>query len=418
MEEIEASQTLQIAMWLLLLGWYLQFAQWVRFSDFTINAVEAGRHLCWPFFQGCGDWYFLSSFPHVNTHGLFFAVLLGLLGLVSFFLIRRSYTYAHMVMLFFFVFEIAVLLLSMRLAINYWYYHALMAALFLLPAAKLTLMRFGVVLLYFLAGTLKLDDGWLQGNYFKALSEGLYFVPDTLIPLATNGVIVMQLFFVWFLLSPNKTYRYTALAIFSLFHLYSSLYVGYLFPTVTFAMVLVLFISNEKRVPIRELLRRGKRGPAILLLVIAISLIQYVIPGDARITGEGNRLGMYMFEANYQCSSRMVVYGREGEILSEDTSETFSSNQRCDPYAHFFYFKQLCAQDSNIQRIAWTLDTSINGGDFMRIVDEEDACALEYRPLQHNAWIKTPEFDEVEIIKPAQPNRYLRMGGSLPGGVR
>ena len=94
------------------------------------------------------------------------------------------------------------------------------------------------------------------------------------------------------------------------------------------------------------------------------------------------------------------------EALEEIKSHSFFAKQRCDPYAHLFYFKNLCQADAMVATVAWTFDTSINGGPLLRIVDEEDACTLLYKPFSHNEWIKIPSKDSVPVIGPVGKNQY------------
>ena len=408
-DEIRSSKTLQLVAWVLLLGWFLEFLTWSRFSDFTLNAVEAGRHLCWPFFQSCGDWYFLSTFPYHNTHGLAYGILFVLLIVAGYALAEKRFSLVHGLFAAFFVWEILVLGMSMRLAVNYWYFHALYAALFLFSTNKVTLLRLGAVLLYFFSGLLKLDGGWLRGEYFTALQEGLYFIPDLLIPLATNAVVVLEIVLVWFLFSKDKRIRYTVLALLGIFHAYSTLYVGFIYPAVAFPIVLILFLAKEETVSPRFIFKKNYIGAFVIISLFVIHAIPYTIEGDSRFTGEGNRFGMYMFEANYQCDSHATFHFLGGEEQEERSVSEFA-NRRCDPYAHWFFFKERCAADPKIERISWTFDVSVNGSDFLRIVDEDNACALSYEPLSHNAWIRIPGKDGVETIRPASPNRYSNFG--------
>lgn len=403
--EIESSQTLQWVAGALLFGWYLIFFSWSRFSDFTINAVAEGRHLCWPFFQTCGEWYFLAMPPFGSSHMAVYAVLLGGLVVTTLAILKRHFTIVHAFFLFFFLWEVLVQLLSMRLAANYWYFHLLFAALFLFPREKLLFMRVGAVLLYFFSGTLKLNDGWLEGTYFTTLSEGLFLVPDTLVRLATNGVILLELVGAWFLLSSRHVLRYPVLAILFGFHLYSSLYVGYIYPSVVLPVILLLFLPDEGY-PLSFI--RMRSSVAGLLLLIGVTLVHgipYAIAGDARISQEGNKFGVYMFEANYQCKSTALVYYQNGSVETK-LSDSFFSNNRCDPYAHFFYIKELCKRNAAIERISWTFDTSINGKPYQRIVDSTHACTLSYEPFSHNKWILLPERGESSVVGYPERNEY------------
>ena len=402
--EFQESKTLQGIAWALIVGWFLEFSTWWRFSDFTINAVQEGRHLCWPFFQSCGDWYFLTLEPLGNTQGLMYAFLFALLVSAGYLLIKGRYTAVHALFLLLFFWEMTVLLMSMRLAVNYWYFHVFYAALFLFPFGKLTLLRLGAVLLYFFSGILKLNEGWVDGAYFKALSEGLYLVPNALIPVATNAVIFMEMALVWFLLGKERIYRMVVLALLFVFHVYSVVYVGYVYPSIVLPVVLILFLSDEKSISLRKIFYKKVAGPLLLSLFFVIHVIPYAIEGNAHITGEGNKYGMYMFETNYQCVSSAMFHYTNGEV-EEHVSESHYAIQRCDPYTHYFYFKQLCAANGNIDSIEWDFDTSLNGSDLFRIVEVENACELRYKAFQHNKWIQ-PSFDGLEPVGVVTKNNY------------
>lgn len=414
-DEIVQSVTLQRVAWLLLFGWFVEFFVWSRFGDFTVNAVEAGRHLCWPFFQSCGEWYFLAQEPLGASHYLFYALLFALVIAAGWALMTRRFSLAHVLFVLFLLWELTVMLMAMRLAVNYWYFHLFFALLFLFPFGKLFLLRLGAVLLYFFSGLIKLNDTWLTGSYFTALQEGLYLIPDALIPVATNAVIFMELVLVWFLLSSRRVLRLPVVGLLFLFHVYSAIYVGFVYPAITLPVVLVLFLSQERSAQItRALHPRNIAGGVLIGAFVIVHAIPYVIAGDVRITGEGNRFGMYMFEANYQCQARATVVHTDGSEETE-TSRSFYANQRCDPYAHYFYLQERCARESGIARIAWTFDTSINGSPLMRIVDVRDACTLSYSAFSHNAWIRLPSREDVPRIAPVSKNRYLHV--STPGAA-
>jgi len=216
--------------------------------------------------------------------------------------------------------------------------------------------------------------------------------------------MVLEIGIVWLLFSGNRNVRMTVLAILILFHLYSIIYVGYLYPTIALLMVLALFYFDDKS----EMndLPNGRYwiGGAILSVFVFIHAIPFAIEGNARLTGEGNRYGMYMFETNYQCDAQAVLYFNDGSTRDE-RSETFFSNRRCDPYAYWFFFKNTFCTEDNLDRVSWTHDVSLNGGPFVRIVDEPDACSLSYNSINHNKWI-VPHEDKARVIRPSAPNRY------------
>lgn len=408
-DEVEASPTLRLAAALLLFGWFVEFQDWSRLPELTTNAVRDGLHLCWPWFQSCGEWYFLTTGSLGYSQSLFYAILFGLLVLAGLAVMSRRFAYAHALFFVFFAWEMGAMLLSYRMAVNYWYIHALFAALFLLARGKLAFLRIIAVVFYFFSGVIKLTSSWVLGEYFYALSDGLYLFPDSLIPVATNAVILMELVLVWFLLGPRREYQLSVLAILFVFHVYSAIYVGFTYPSIVLPMVLILFLSREKSLITFGTFRKSVAGTLILGAFMAAHLVPLMIKGDVRVTLEGNKYGNYMFRANYQCESRARFVHSDGRV-EEKESTSFYANYRCIPYGHFFYFKQMCAKDDSVARIEWTFDTSVDGSPFMRIVDVEDACALEYKPFSHNEWIRLPGEDEVEIVGIPTKNRYLPSG--------
>jgi len=403
--EVAESRALYIAAWALLFGWFLEFSFWSQYSDFTRNAVEEGRQLCWPFFQSCGSWYFLTVPPLGNLQGAAYALLFALMVWAGFLLVRRRFEAVYAIFLILFAWETLVMLMSMRLSVNYWYFHFLYAALFLFARYKLSFLRVGAVLLYFLSGLTKLNEGWLSGAYFKALQGGLDFIPHALIPVATNAVIFMELVLVWFLFYPDRRVRLFVLGVLAVFHTYSAVFVGLRYPAIVLPMILALFFAGEQAPWSWRPLRQIFGGVLILLLVCAVDAIPYAIPGPSRVTGEGNKLGVYMFDANYQCVSVSTTYFKNGTREVATSTSTYAI-QRCDPYAIWFYLKQLCALNPAISSIALTFDTSINGSPFWRIVDVPNACAVSYLPFAHNAWIRIPGVDQVVQMGLPQKNLY------------
>ena len=138
--------------------------------------------------------------------------------------------------------------------------------------------------------------------------------------------------------------------------------------------------------------------------MFAGQLLPIIISGDEKLTMEGNKYGLYMFEANHQCVLNIQLHYRGGDTTSYKSS-SISARQRCAPYRAWFNLRQVCERNTNVESIAFTYDHSINGGPFLRIVDEKDACQLTYKPFSHNVWIKTMK-DNPEIVGYPVENIY------------
>lgn len=403
-KEIEESLILQWVFGAILFGFYITFFIWSGSPALTLEAVARGTHLCWPFFQNCGDWLFLSRLPfgysQTTLYMFFFAVMI----LTVFMMWQKDWILAHMLMGVLFLWEAAAMLITMTFMANFWYFHLVFTLILLLFPYKLFFLRFIFVLAYFVSGSVKIHEGWILGTYFSALKTGLPFFPDVAIPFITNLVIFMEIVGSWFLLSSNRILQRLALGYFMLFHLYSGILVRYLYPTIILPLLLILFGPRPAPM-IPPFNKKALGGLFVIISLFALQSLSLLMDGDKRITLEGNGYGLYMFEANHQCISNVNIYKKDGTIENE-TKEYFSARYRCNPYRRWFYVMQQCKREKeSIDHIEWQFDHSINGGPFYRIVDENDVCSLEYKPFTHNPWIKLPE-KEAPIIGYPVKNYY------------
>jgi hypothetical protein len=398
--EIESSSILQWFSGAMLLSFYVTFNGWISSSVATVESFKEGTHSCWSFFQTCGDWYTLSALPDGYSQTTLYMVLFGLMLLAVFYMWKGKWVFVHLLLSVLFLWKlIAMFLLSNALSGNYDYYHVVFTAILLLIPYKVFFLKLSFVLLYFLAATIKIDEGWILGSYFTSLKTGLPIFPDALTPLITNAVIFMQVVGAWFLLSTNKVLQRLALMYFIIFHLYSGVLVQYHYPAMVLPELLILFGPLTKNtIP---LTKKSIFGWCLIMLMFFLQFISILIPGDERLTLEGNMYGLYMFEANHQCVSTVRVLHTDGST-SVDVAESSNARERCNPYDQWFRIQQFCKRDPSINRIEWQFDHSINGSPFYRIVDEGDACALEYRTLGHNTWIHASRDNSIIVGYPVK----------------
>lgn len=134
-------------------------------------------------------------------------------------------------------------------------------------------------------------------------------------------------------------------------------------------------------------------------------MYSHFIPGDQRLNMEGNFYGLYMFEANHQCVISKTIFQEEVEPV-KSVDESVKARNRCDPYVVWFRANDKCKKDSAIDRIEVQIDHSINGEPFYRIVDVPSICAVDYKGLSKNAWIKTSETGALKIGYPMRNYYY------------
>lgn len=400
--EIESSPILQLLFYVLSLSFFVTFYNWVERDLISISTFNAGTHVCPPYFLTCGDWYFLQSLPYGYSQSAFYVTLFLALGYGVYSAYRRDWAVAHAVILVCLTWKfIWAFFLTYGTTGNFDYYDMGLAVVWLFFREKEYFAKITFVSYYVLASSIKIDGGWIFGNYFNSLFTGAPIFAQPYLPIFTNLLIVMQMVGSWFLLSNKKFVQRSAFIYFLLFHTYSGIIVNYRYITISIPALFVLF-SNPERFAVKRISKATVAGYAFLLLLLCGQLIGIVTPGDQKKTLEGNYYGLYMFEANHQCISRSTIF-RDGAEPATTTLENHVANKRCDTYRYWHPLKTRCERDPTIERIAWTFDHSINGGPYERIVDTPNACTLTYTPLGHNEWIR--------IEKPAVVDRPVHKTG-------
>lgn len=379
--EIESSKTLQLFYLLLLSFFALSFTLLSNDPKLSRIAVETGNYTCSPFLPNCEGWYFLTALPHGYSQGLLFALLfgVGILSVVASY--HRRWEFAHASLLILFVVQtFFLIILAPHLLTNFYLYHLVLTLVFLLARNRLFFLQFTVVLSYFLAALVKFHDGWILGTYFTALQTGLPLFPDTLTPILTVSILLLELIGVWLLLKGGKG-RIAILLLLLIFHLYSVILIGYPYPLIAIGALLLLFGNAEKaKCPVPQ---KGVVGWFIIFVLLGVNLLPIAVKGDEKHTLEGIVYAFYMFDANHQCISRIT-------IANDDGTETIlvrgSGNAavRCNPGSLLSEVKQVCRGNTVSN---WTIDHSINGGPFYRVVDESSPCDLSYTYLRRNEWI-------------------------------
>lgn len=394
--EIEQNETLKIVFGVILFSFFLGFQRFALFAITSPRAVTENVHLCWPYFQSCWKFYVLGTFPDAYSQQILSMGIFLLCLLVAVLMYKKEWVLAHVLLLLLWICKAAtVFLFSMHFAENYSYYDLYLGSVLLLFPHKLAFLRITFVWLYFLASSVKIDAGWIMGTYFTSLSAGLPIFGNSVAPIFTGVVIFMQMIGSWFLLSSDNRLRLGALVFFATFHLYSGIFVGFRFPSIALTALVVLFAVGYRYSAV-PLDRKSVAGWTFLAVLLIPQSIPLLIPGDHRMTLEGNMYGLFMFEANHQCVSNTRTHMRDGSVIA-DTIESPAAQERCDPYEFWYHIHEACMRHPVIERVEWTFDHSIDGGPFYRIVDTANACVLSYEPFSHNRWIKLPA-DGPEII--------------------
>lgn len=384
-----------------LLGFLATFNQWQASARTTVQAAARGDVSCWPFFQDCAGLAVFEQFPLGYSQMTAYMALFGLIMLAAYALLARRDVLAHACILVLFIAKIYFFLMLFLGSGNYDYYHNIFTFVFLFLPHKRFFASLAVAMFYVLSTVAKIHPAWTMGLYFTALQPGMAIFPKSIAPLMTNLVIFMEMIMAWFLFSRRKRLQQAVFWFFVIFHLYSGTIVGYHYPTIVMPTLLICFGPLFRPFNGIPLDRRSIIGWAMAALLWVGQLWQLVIPGDTKLTLEGNFYGLYMFEANHQCYAEFK--NEEGRII-----ERFSyvrGRFRCDPYPFMLRAQQrFCKTPGEKPKISYYMIHSINGGPFYEVVNEKDVCSLRYKPFSRNAWIKAPP--DAKIIGRARQNLY------------
>ena len=268
--EIENSKILQWFFAYVIFIFFVTFLDWVDARSLTKEAVAGINYLCWSYFQSCGNLYFLSTLPYGYSYTTLYTFFLGLLILAAYLMFKKKWVIAHIILTLLFIWKFLMLFVLSRSFIgNYYYYSIILMLVLLFLPFKLFFLRLIFVILYFLASTVKIHEGWILGTNFSSLVTGLPLFHELSIPFFTNLVIILEMMGSWFLLSSNKYLQRLVFIYFIIFHFYSAILVQYLYPTVLLPALLILFgpkIRNFK-VPLNL-----KALPGFIFIAILISL--------------------------------------------------------------------------------------------------------------------------------------------------
>ena len=377
--EIDRDPMLRWAGGAILLGFLASFSQWQ-----TNPQIAGYGNLCWPFFQQCRDWIFLEGLPASYMQMIFFMGLFTLIITAAYALATRRTVLAHGCIILLYIAKAYFTLINFKFNGNYDYYHTVFGIVFLLLPHKRFFMSLSIVMLYTLSTVAKIHPSWTFGLYFTPLAPGMPIFPNPIVPLMTNLVIFMEMIMAWFLFSRRVWLQRSVFAFFCLFHLYSGMMVDYHYPTIVMPMLIICFGGMFR--PFSHVPRDRASLPGWMLMagLWSLQLIQLIIPGDAKLTLEGNFYGLYMFEANHQCM--VTITNADGVLLEKEASTR--ARGRCNPWSYLSRAQyRYCRLDPK-PILKFSMIHSINGGPFYKIIDEPDLCSLTYHPFKHNLWIK------------------------------
>lgn len=449
--EVDADPRLRLICGALLYYFHMTFFDWWRSAAaLSTKGTETANYVPFFLFEHC-RW--LIFFNHAQTkiylYGLGLCALMAALSL----LYLRQTTLPLLIMAILWINKLYFYLSDLRLFANFHHLHLIYTLAFLLAPAgsKLFFFRVSLVTSYVMSGLIKLTPSWLLGEYFNSIPGKLPLLPEneTLVRLAQQAIIFMELVLPWVWFLRWRTPRLLVWGIYIAFHLYSGLLVGFKYTSLMTPLIVGAFLDFEQ--PIQAGYRFRRADLPVWLLQAALflgGLWHFLLPGDVRLTHEGKYFGVFMFDANravdfraeFSKGDRSYIFNlhrpwRNGAILEDGTLEpleeaelevevyqgpdllrqyhpkgtvkegderTLVFNPKLltsaqvrtfgDPYLYYFWAQELCAryQPDHLKIEMWEqLDGHVERAKLLDIADfrPED---YRYNGFLHNSWIQLP----------------------------
>ncbi len=378
--------------------------------------ISQGPAVCWPFFEDCLKWRVLSTgaWRNILWGYLAFAVLTSVL-----FLKIRLISLAWWSLVFLNLFKSALLFQDFRLQLNPHYMTFWITFVFLFIPAKRRVLQYLVVFFYFFAGTLKFTPEWISGA--ALLDTKPLGVPTSLIPAACMYVMMLELIFIWGLLSRKNWIFWGVLVQIIIFHVTSWPLVSFFYPMVMYSILSIFLLSRYLADPARlaqttsqevslRLLFRGKEANEVYAVLITFALFQcvpYFFPGTASISGEGRLFALHVYDARVECKASVIVHTTSGQSHNfKLTAPYMVPRIACDPAVYFSLGKDLCRrlpQKAGYKSFDLHMSTRRWGEQkFRAMIDQHDFCRanLHYDLWRHNAWIiRDPNYTESATAK-------------------
>lgn len=394
-EEIKNDTAVRIYGALIMFCYFLCFVQW--------NPIYISKHMaspadvyCWPFFENC---FAYRPFNAEQTH-LIISIygLCALVGIPLFFF-RKYCHWAYWWLVVVTLFKTFIYAQDYALRMNQHYMLYFVTFVFLFLPYKRPLLRIAMVLFYFWAATLKFNMEWISGQAMHTRPLG---IPWRLLSASCVYAIVLEFLIVWGTLSPVRWIFWSSLFQLFLFHVVSWTVVGYFYPTLMVALLMIFpltFLIPHPTEP-KNLLKslfKGQQPRVIYFYIVFFSFLQLVpvlMPGDEKLTGEGRLFALHMIDAKVRCQGAITLKFTDGttQQIAIPLKDSIKRTQ-CEPAMNFSLAKRSCYLHRNDPTfkdldIYYEVRKSTEKT-FRPLVDIKDFCSqrLSYHLFQLNDWI-------------------------------
>ncbi len=346
-------------------------------SFLWMNQTTPLGHVCWSFAPDCKNiaGLIVSYQKEILLLYFFFSVLTGTL------LLLKKVRWGYGLFLFLEMIKLGYHLSDYRHMGNYHYMVHIINFLFLFALNKKNIIKLFLVLFYLGAGIIKFNTDWLSG---MALLAPTYLLGKWL-EWACVYVIILELLFVFGLLSNKKNLRSLVLIQLIAFHLYSWHIVGYYYPCIMLGMISLFIIDKDD-----FRFHFDKKEKGYIVFFVLAQAIPLIFSMDSGLTGKYRVLSLNMLDAKSVCETNLFLKYKNKTIEYNPDFLDTGVRIQCDPILTVNKIYQTCEDQ---KKNADFLDIDFNH-QVKRISSAENIIDWTYRDVCKNK-ISISFFGEV-----------------------
>jgi hypothetical protein len=325
--EIQQDNKLKLFGLFLLGTHFLTAFFWLHFS-FTFGPI------CWPGLDGCES---ISFFVQNNWNyfvGFYVFLALGVFYVWT----RNGLRFFYWGLLLLVGIKLMLQLSDYRLMGNYHYMPQILTLAYLFLPRKIDVVRIFIVLFYFSAGMIKFNTDWFSGAALLKVP----IINGFWLQVALAYVVLLEMFFVFFLLSSRQLLVWMVLVQLVLFHIFSFHIVGYFYPCIMACLLSAFLLFRSRLVMVFPRINK-----IAMFGFIFVQIFVLFFEPDSSVTGRGRILSLNMLDARTQCESVFYIKFKKKVIEYIPRFEHFGTRIQCDPALFFSQVKKLCLEKAS-----------------------------------------------------------------------
>lgn len=347
---------------------------WFKGRNWEKFETENFRIFCYPIFKNCHMYVFENILIIKSIYIIYIILSIFVLGIT---LLNKKKLSFYLIFILTLL-KTGLLLSRYNFMGNYHTMHLSLSYVALLSYGSINFYRFSLILQYVFAGLLKTNIEWMAGAALVKYSQ--YMLKGFWNSLSLSYVVVLELILIWGLLSKNKHIRYITLAQIIIFHLYSTLIVGFYYPLImTGLLIPIVFIEFTKEesnnsfkfeIDWRKLTTLGF---IVLMIVWNLSTKFYSI--DPTMDGNVRYLSLNMLDAKLKCQSSLYEEQADGTIIGLNIPQLATYLRiHCDALVFETFLKRLCLKNPDKKFMFYLESTRTTDKEYTMVREYKNVC--------------------------------------------